>query len=67
MRYNEETLQKMNGSTYGHQGSMTPHLPNNLSEETSKITRVSPSTAVTDLELPMPPLALAPIRQQGIR
>ncbi|KAK4763938.1 hypothetical protein SAY87_013376 [Trapa incisa] len=67
MRYNEESLRKMNGSTYGHQGSATSHLLNNLSEETSQIPRVSSISAVKDLELPMPPLALAPLRHHGIR
>lgn len=67
MRYNEDTLKKMNGSNYGHQGSVTPHLSNNLSEETSKIGRFSSDTVVKDLELPMPPLALAPIRDHGFR
>ncbi|KAK4786394.1 hypothetical protein SAY86_003083 [Trapa natans] len=67
MRYNEESLRKMNGSTYGHQGSATSHLFNDLSEDESKIPRVSSNSALKDLELPMPPLSLAPLRQQGIR
>lgn len=65
MRYNEETLMKMNTS------SNTPARPQDP-EETSKSTRQEsrgPSSIFSskDLEMSMPPLALAPLQQQGIR
>lgn len=65
MRYNEETLMKMNTS------SNTPIRPQD-SEETSSSTgqesgRPYSLFSSKDLEMPMPPLSLAPLQQQGIR
>lgn len=65
MRYNEETLMKMSTS------SNTPTRPQD-SEETSSSTGQKSGAPYSifsskDLEMPMPPLALAPLQQQGIR
>lgn len=72
LRYNEETLMKMHHSTHSHPESSRSQL-SNFSEETPSgkmqesgrpFSLTSPSK---DLELPMPPLALAPLQQQDIR
>lgn len=65
MRYNEETLMKMNTSSNTHTRPQD-------SEETSSSTgqeSTGPYSIFSskDLEMPMPPLALAPLKQQGIR
>ncbi|KAK3416720.1 hypothetical protein EUGRSUZ_H02486 [Eucalyptus grandis] len=67
MRYNEETLKKVHNSTYAHPGSGRSQLTDNIQSEFSKGDRFSQNSAVKDLELPMPPLALAPLQQHGIR
>lgn len=67
MRYNEETLKKMHNSTYARPGSGRSQLTDNIQCEFSKADRFSQNSAVKDLELPMPPLALAPLEQHGIR
>ncbi|KAF8015661.1 hypothetical protein BT93_H1246 [Corymbia citriodora subsp. variegata] len=67
MRYNEETLKKMHNSTNAHPGSGRSQLTDNIQSEFSEGDRFSQNSAVKDLELPMPPLALAPIQQHGIR
>lgn len=67
MRYNEETLKKVHNSTYAHPGSGRSQLTDNIQSEFSKGDRFSQNSAVKDLELPTPPLALAPLQQHGIR
>ena len=64
MRYNEETLMKMNTS------SNTPTRPQDSETTSGSTGKESRGTyfnfSSKDLEMPMPPLALAPV-QQGIR
>ncbi|KAK6139193.1 hypothetical protein DH2020_027072 [Rehmannia glutinosa] len=72
MRYNNETLKKMQQPSDA-QPEMNSQLSNNISMETSigwmqeSSGQLSISSASVDSEFPMPPLALAPSRQQGIR
>ncbi|KAL8157019.1 hypothetical protein AgCh_001936 [Apium graveolens] len=65
MRYNEETLMKMNTS------NNTPTRPQHSKETSSSRGQESGGPhyifSSKDLEMPMPPLALAPLQQQGIR
>ncbi|KAK3005253.1 hypothetical protein RJ639_017019, partial [Escallonia herrerae] len=74
VRYNEETLMKMDHFTHAHPESSKVQLPDNFSRDTS-ISKMqasegphSPTSTYKDLEMPMPPLALAPLqqRQHGI-
>ncbi|XP_018717071.2 chloroplast sensor kinase, chloroplastic isoform X2 [Eucalyptus grandis] len=67
MRYNEETLKKVHNSTYAHPGSGRSQLTDNIQSKFSKGDQFSQNSAVKDLELPTPPLALAPLQQHGIR
>lgn len=73
VRYNEETLKKMNNSAYSHPESIRSQLSNNFSRENSgnmlqnSCKPISLDTHAKDLEMPMPPLALAPLKQNGIR
>ncbi|KAL2547111.1 Chloroplast sensor kinase [Forsythia ovata] len=73
MRYNSETLKKMHQSTGLQHDSTSSQLSNNSSAEISihamqeSSQHFSISSPPKDLEFPMPPLALAPSRQQGIR
>ncbi|XP_030545107.1 chloroplast sensor kinase, chloroplastic [Rhodamnia argentea] len=67
LRYNEETLKKMHNSTYARPDSGRSQLTDNIQCEFSKADRFSQNSALKDLELPMPPLALAPLGQHGIR
>ncbi|KAK6160281.1 hypothetical protein DH2020_003662 [Rehmannia glutinosa] len=72
MRYNNETLKKMQQPSDA-QPEMNSQLSNNISMETSigwmqeSSGQLSISSASVDSEFPMPPLALAPSHQQGIR
>ncbi|KAI3467602.1 hypothetical protein Pfo_024265 [Paulownia fortunei] len=72
MRYNNETLKKMQQSSNA-QPEMSPQLSSNVSMETSiskmaeSSGQLSISSTSKDSEFPMPPLALAPSHQQGIR
>lgn len=73
VRYNEETLKKMNNSAYSHPESVRSQLSNNFSRENSgnklqnSCKPLSLDTPAKDLEMLMPPLALAPLKQNGIR
>ncbi|GAV63038.1 hypothetical protein CFOL_v3_06560 [Cephalotus follicularis] len=73
LRYNEDTLKKMQNISCGHPESVRPHLLENLSRNNfdnklqSSGGPLSLNSAGKDLEMPMPPLALAPLRQNGIR
>ncbi|CAA3030554.1 chloroplast sensor kinase, chloroplastic isoform X2 [Olea europaea var. sylvestris] len=73
MRYNSEKLKKMHQSTGPLQDSMNSQLSNNSSAEISihamqeSGRHFSISSPSRDLEFPMPPLALSPSCQQGIR
>lgn len=73
MRYNSETLKTMHQSTGPLHDSTNSQLSNNSSAETSiramqeSCQQFSISSPSRDLEFPMPPLALAPSCQQGIR
>ncbi|CAK9136019.1 unnamed protein product [Ilex paraguariensis] len=74
IQYNEETLKKMHHSNIAHPESTRSQLSDNFSGEIplSKIEesgglQFSLTSTSKDLEMPMPPLALAPIQQQGIR
>lgn len=55
VRFNEESLKKMDGSSYGQPEMRRLELPNGSSD------------TPMDLEMPMPPLALAPLQQHNIR
>ncbi|KAG7980055.1 hypothetical protein I3843_05G161500 [Carya illinoinensis] len=71
VHYNDETLKKVHNSTYAHE-SVRSQLPNNLSSDGSKNKvqkshePLSLNAVAKDLEMPLPPLALAPL-QHGIR
>ncbi|KAK1258536.1 hypothetical protein QJS04_geneDACA014837 [Acorus gramineus] len=70
VRFNEETLKKLNTSTYGHPESMRSQLSGSLSNDKSMISseRVPPlDHVIKDMEMPMPPLALAPLQQHKVR
>ncbi|KAL0364231.1 UNVERIFIED_CONTAM: Chloroplast sensor kinase, chloroplastic [Sesamum angustifolium] len=72
MRYNNETVKKMRQSSEA-QPEMSSQLSNSISVETSiskmleSRGQLSVSSVPKDSEFPMPPLALAPSHQQGIR
>ncbi|KAK7318665.1 hypothetical protein RJT34_03370 [Clitoria ternatea] len=71
VRYNEEAIKKMNGSTHILAESAKSLLDNSPKDgSTNKINEsnesLSLSAAMQDMELPLPPLALAPL-QHGIR
>ncbi|KAJ1405336.1 Histidine kinase/HSP90-like ATPase superfamily [Sesbania bispinosa] len=71
VRYNEEAIKKMNGSTHILAESVRSQLsdssPRDDSANKSKSGEpLSLSAAAQDIEMPLPPLALAPL-QQGIR
>ncbi|RDX86296.1 Chloroplast sensor kinase, chloroplastic [Mucuna pruriens] len=72
VRYNEEAIKKMNGSTHILAESARSQLldsspgdgsANNMKKSSESL---SLSAAVQDIEMPLPPLALAPL-QHGIR
>ncbi|KAK8480584.1 hypothetical protein V6N13_108066 [Hibiscus sabdariffa] len=70
MRYNEESLKKMRNS---RPESLRSQLSDDFSRDSSSNKSetsgllLSLSTTDKDLEMPMPPLALAPLRENGIR
>ncbi|XWS69091.1 hypothetical protein CRYUN_Cryun04dG0149600 [Craigia yunnanensis] len=73
VHYNEETLKKMHNSTHSRPESQRSQLSDDFSGdrltnrlETSGVL-LSLSTTDKDLEMPMPPLALAPLQEHGIR
>ncbi|KAK8627447.1 hypothetical protein V6N13_135058 [Hibiscus sabdariffa] len=73
MRYNEESLKKMRNSTHSRPESLRSQLSDDFSRDSSNSKSetsgllLSLSTTDKDLEMPMPPLALAPLRENGIR
>ncbi|GAB2280526.1 hypothetical protein Dimus_015152 [Dionaea muscipula] len=72
LRYNEESLKKMGDSDYAQPGLSRHQVTNDFSSITSISERQfgepkSPSSAARDLEMPMPPLALAALQQHNIR
>ncbi|CAM8876777.1 unnamed protein product [Rhodiola kirilowii] len=71
IRYNEETFKKIHGSSYKSPESSRSQLSDDSvkdpsDQRTRNIGTLSLSSA-KDLEMPMPPLALAPLQQQGVR
>ncbi|XP_021901316.1 chloroplast sensor kinase, chloroplastic isoform X2 [Carica papaya] len=70
LRYNEETLKKMHDA---HHESMRSHLSDTFSRENSSnnlqkfAERLSLGAGEKDLEMPMPPLTLAPLHNHAIR
>uniref|UniRef100_A0A803L0U9 Histidine kinase/HSP90-like ATPase domain-containing protein n=1 Tax=Chenopodium quinoa TaxID=63459 RepID=A0A803L0U9_CHEQI len=73
MRFNEESLKKMDVSSYAQPEMRTFKLPKDVPTHppADKIRdsdqQHSLSLAIKDLEMPMPPLALAPVQQHSIR
>lgn len=73
MRYNEETLEKKHKSAYSHPESVRSQLSNSFSKASSsnKIQSsgepLSLVSLASDLEMPMPPHALAPVQHHNIR
>lgn len=73
MRYNEETLEKRHKSVYLHPESVRSQLSNSFSKASSsnKIQSsgepLSLVSLASDLEMPMPPPALAPVQHHNIR
>ncbi|KAG9446764.1 hypothetical protein H6P81_012892 [Aristolochia fimbriata] len=57
MRYNEELLRKMRSSKHGHSGF----------SQGKDLVLLEGSSGTKDLEMPMPPLALAPLPEHNIR
>ncbi|XP_062110433.1 chloroplast sensor kinase, chloroplastic [Humulus lupulus] len=72
-RYNEETMKKMLNSTFTYPESVRPHLSDEFSRDGSSNTIQSRGeslplkTSLKDIEMPMPPPALAPLKQHEIR
>lgn len=72
LRYNEESIKKMNGSNHIFSESVKPQLLDSSPRDGSANTMynsgepLSLSAAAQDIEMPLPPLALAPLRH-GIR
>ncbi|KHN06546.1 hypothetical protein glysoja_010890 [Glycine soja] len=72
VRYNEEAIKKMNGSTHilaeSSRSQLLDSSPGDVSANKMKKSSesLSLSAAVQDIEMPLPPLALAPL-QHGIR
>ncbi|KAK6922291.1 hypothetical protein RJ641_012798 [Dillenia turbinata] len=72
VRYNEETLKKMPNSSLSHLDSVRSQFSNNNSEQISRSEvqhsgeSVNSNSAVRDIAMPMPPLALAPL-QHSVR
>ncbi|PSS13616.1 Chloroplast sensor kinase [Actinidia chinensis var. chinensis] len=64
VRYNDETLKKMHRSSSVHPESVRSQLCTSIMETDGS---VSLSSISKDVEMPMPPLALAPLQQQDIR
>lgn len=73
VRYNEETLKKMNGSTYDHPRSVDSQLldkiptdtPDNSGRQMDSI--LSLGSGTKDVQIPMPPLTLAALQKLNIR
>lgn len=71
MHYNDDTLKKVDNSTSVHD-SVKSQLPDNFSSDDSRSKMqkssgpLSLNAVAKDLEMPLPPLALAPL-QHGIR
>lgn len=61
MRYNEETLRRINSSSYVHPDSKKAQMSSDFGDSDVKL---SLGTTDNDLEMPMPPLALTPLRQE---
>lgn len=72
MRYNEEAIKKMNGSTHILADSVRSQLLDSFPRDGSanKMNKFGESLALSaaaqDIEMPLPPFALAPL-QHGIR
>ncbi|XP_058194497.1 chloroplast sensor kinase, chloroplastic isoform X1 [Rhododendron vialii] len=62
VRYNEETWNKVHRSSYVHPESVRSQTSTSISVESDGL-----SSRSNDLEMPMPPLALAPLQQEGVR
>ncbi|KAF5746550.1 ATP binding protein putative isoform 1 [Tripterygium wilfordii] len=73
LHYNEDTLTKMRDSTHAQPDSLSSQSSDNFSMNSfsnklqSSGKPLSLNAATKDLEMPMPPLALAPLKQNGIR
>ncbi|KAE8688337.1 Chloroplast sensor kinase [Hibiscus syriacus] len=73
MHHNEESLKKMRNSSHSRPELLRSQLSHDLSGDSSRNKSetsgllLSLSTTSRDLEMPMPPLALAPLRENGIR
>lgn len=73
MRFNEDALKKMHSSRYAHPELSRSQLSNDFSRDSSSSELQSSSKPLSldisakDLEMPMPPWALAPLKQNGIR
>uniref|UniRef100_A0A7C9EFK0 Histidine kinase domain-containing protein n=1 Tax=Opuntia streptacantha TaxID=393608 RepID=A0A7C9EFK0_OPUST len=73
MRFNEESLKRMDGTNYGHPEIRRLELADKDWSTTTEHKSIdsdrsiSLSMAEKDLEMPMPPLALAPLQQHNIR
>ncbi|GAB4829254.1 hypothetical protein Ancab_018920 [Ancistrocladus abbreviatus] len=72
LRFNEESLRKMHGSNYAQPGLTDRQLSNNVPSDASVSKRNlgkphSHGYMTRDIEMPMPPLALAPLQQHDIR
>ncbi|XP_074305293.1 chloroplast sensor kinase, chloroplastic-like [Silene latifolia] len=72
MRFNEESLKKMGGTNYTQPELRIYKLPNEPSNDTSVNKKEGfgntfSSLAIKDLEMPMPPLALAPLLLHSTR
>uniref|UniRef100_A0A7N0VGE8 Chloroplast sensor kinase n=1 Tax=Kalanchoe fedtschenkoi TaxID=63787 RepID=A0A7N0VGE8_KALFE len=73
VRYNEETLKKIHGSSYGNPHTSRSQLSDDSAKDPSRPRTLSFNQSLSlssakDLEMPMPPLALAPLKQQeGVR
>ncbi|KAG1331397.1 Chloroplast sensor kinase, chloroplastic [Cocos nucifera] len=72
VQYNEKTLKKMHDSTYSHPESSRSLLSNCDSQDsgncnTQNVDSLLPPDSEKDIEMPMPPLWLAPPQQYNIR
>ncbi|XP_031276126.1 chloroplast sensor kinase, chloroplastic-like [Pistacia vera] len=73
VHYNEESLKKMHNSTFAHLESIRSQLSDKIGSDSSSSKLQNSgkplflSSTTHDLEMPMPPLALAPLKQHGIR
>ncbi|WCJ38555.1 chloroplast sensor kinase [Euphorbia peplus] len=74
MRFNEDTLKKIHNSNHHRHNSLKSQLSDDVPRDTSNHTNLqnadksrSLNALPNDLEMPMPPLALAPLQHHGIR